>query len=300
MTGYDIVAYVYIDPTLAAPASSYTTGLQGPFDESTGSNIFESPWNNVGSGTGATNVGAWFPVTLVVGSSGGTASSVNSIGIQLTNMPAGATGNLYLADVSIFIPAGPTATPTTVPNYSWTFEDGSTDGFYVDYNTGDTITPNSYANLGISNASGGVSALDMTMISGAGGGNDMQIESNYVSVSGSNGFPINFSAIGAVGVRIQVYVMPDAAGSSGFGAANYVKTTSGDVYGTGGVGTEIPGGYSYTSLTSGAWTQVSLQPSGTNWATDETSVTGIGIELNVYGGTQATAGDYIIDNMQLY
>ncbi len=195
-----------------------------------------------------------------------------------------------------------TATFTAVPNYSWTFEDGSVDGFYVDYNSGggDIITPNSYANLGITNASGGVSALDMTMLSAA--GNDMQIESNYVwnPITSGNGFPINFIAIGAVGVRVWVYPMTDATGSAGYGAANYVKTTSGDIYGTGGLGGEIPGGYSYIPLTVGQWTEVSLQPSGPSWTTDETSVSGIGVEINVYGGTQAATGDYIIDNMELY
>lgn len=139
----------------------------------------------------------------------------------------------------------------------------------------------------------------MTMITGGTGGNDMQIESTYVNISGSNGFPINFTTLGATGVRIQVYVMPDAAGSSGYGAANYIKA-NGDVYSTGGVGGAIPGGYSYESIALGQWTEVSLQPSASSWTTDMSDVTGLGIEINVYGGTQSASGDYIIDNMQVY
>jgi hypothetical protein len=357
LSGLEMIAWVYVD-------SSLMPSVIQQYDQtgaSWGSAVYESNWNPVATG------GVWFPVTIVFGANNtlSTPNQTLQIGIQLTNVPAGAVGNFYVDDIQLIAapptPTGtatstatstnsptvtpsftatvpgantdtptnsptltpsttPTGSPTTtstiastatptstasatttaVPNYSWTFEDGSSDGFYVSYNTGDTITPNSYANLGISNASGGVSALDMTMLSSA--GNDMQVESNYVwnPIVSGNGFPINFSAIGAVGVRIWVYPMTDAVGSAGYGAANYVKTTSGDIYGTGGLGAEIPGGYNYVPLTVGQWTEVSLQPAGAAWATDETSVTAIGIEINVYGGTQAATGDYIVDNMELY
>ena len=111
LAGLALTAWVYVDASLAP--SDYSGAVQ-PFDESGpnwGSAVFESTWNTVNASP-VVNTGAWFPVTLVFGSGGGSSpSQVLQFGIQLNNIPAGASGNFYIDDVQVASPP-PTATPT--------------------------------------------------------------------------------------------------------------------------------------------------------------------------------------------
>jgi len=230
------------------------------------------------------------------------ATGVSQIGLQVLyggSPNAGGAEAVTVEIAAVTIIQNTSGTPTPIPNYSWTFEDNGVDGFYKSYPAADGLGVTSYSSLGITaQETGNNYGLDLTVLSSA--GNDFQVETNYVYVSGNNGFPINFNSLGAVGVRCEVYVMPDATGLSFYGAAPYVKT-SGSIYSTGGVGGAVPGGYSYTNLSIGSWTEVQLLPAGSNWATDSFDVTAIGLEINEGGtGTQPAASDFIVDNVQVY
>ncbi len=73
-----------------------------------------------------------------------------------------------------------TTTSTYVPDQSWTFEDGSVDGFSVSYPPQDTIAVTTYTALQITDpgmtvpSANGTEALDLTM--NLTGGNDFQVE----------------------------------------------------------------------------------------------------------------------------
>lgn len=201
-----------------------------------------------------------------------------------------------------------TTTSTYVPDYSWTFEDGSVDGFSVAYNaTYDTLAPTSYTALQAIDSgmtvpgSNGVSALDLTMNST--GGNDIQAQTTYVYNNGSNGIPINFALFNASGVSMVVYVMPDAVpsgtGPTWIGGA-LIMRTSGSVYGGGTIGGVGSGWTNLPTTADAGWTSLSLAPTASSWSTDETFVSSIGIEINVSGGTQPASSDFIIDNLIMY
>jgi hypothetical protein len=137
--------------------------------------------------------------------------------------------------------------------------------------------------------------LDLAM-NGTGNYAHVQVD----STSGSTVFPMNWATCGIIGLQAYIWANP-ATGS--FTAKPYVVTSAANYGGTyNGWNQQCgsPGpGCSY-SISAGSWGTISLtlNPAGTgNWAADETSVTGVGIDFN-QGSAQAT--DYVIDQVILY
>jgi len=116
------------------------------------------------------------------------------------------------------------------------------------------------------------------------------------------GFPLDFSAWGATGVKAWVYANPNAfVNDTGewivacpFLVANGVSY-GGDYNGWANANpTQLPN-------PGGSWVQVTLAPAGGSWATDESSVTKIGVEINMgTGSSQPPNTDFVIDDIEIY
>ncbi len=270
-----------------------------------------------GSASGGSLPGGWVNTLSTTWSQCGitissAATGVTEIGMQLL-YGGGASNYAHVGPVtvniaSVSITDGPsvlptaTYTPTMIPNYSITFEDGSVDSFWENSpatSTGCVISAQSYSTLGIT----GLTTLTnpnnygMDMTNTSAGGTWQQAAMNYINIGGgTNGFPMDFTSLGAVGVRCEMYAMPNVTSWAG-GDIDIV--TSGSTYGIGGASNLVPGGYSFTNLTVGSWVEVAYEPTGGNWSTDKTNVTGLIVE-DTFGGGQAATSDVIVDDIEFY
>ena len=103
-TGAAITFFVNVDAGLL-DLSGFTTGIAVE-DQNTGFTGYEANYTGIGG-----NSATWIQIVRNTGIVNG---SVIQLGIQLYNIPAGGSGNLYVDDVQITL-AGPTATPTVTP-----------------------------------------------------------------------------------------------------------------------------------------------------------------------------------------
>jgi hypothetical protein len=268
--GAIISMWAYVDANLALPL--YTTGFQ-PF--------VNSPWQanyfNVGGGT---NTGVWFNVAVTCTSGAVTATQV---GFQLTNIAPGATGNVYIDAVTITLPTGPTATPTTtmtpIPNYTWDFENDTL------HNTFDTTDSWAMPSSGfISGAptigTPGDNSTYCLVVSAAYTGQN-QLAGSIIAF----GTPINVSTY--TGVRMQMWIDTACTNGSPGGVIQV------------GDGSNYPES-SWSNITPGAWTQLDYPISswGTFTLTNLTMIQGI---ANTGGsGDTFGTGNVKIDNAELY
>ena len=111
LSGLEMIAWVYVDSSLM-PSVIQQYDQTGP---NWTSPVYESNWVPVVTG------GVWFPVTIVFGGINAlaTPNQTLQIGIQLTNVPAGAVGNFYVDDIQLVAaPPTPTGTATSTSTFT--------------------------------------------------------------------------------------------------------------------------------------------------------------------------------------
>jgi|SRR5581483_732092 len=285
LSGASVTFYVNVDATLLA--SNGSSGIN-VFDMNTGYTNYESNNPNITKAQG----GTWVQVVH----NGLTNGSVIQLGIQLYNIPIGATGNIYIDDLSITVPVGPTPTPTNSPTpaYQWTYEDNGVDNWYVAWG-GATVPTNSVAVTGFGYSSS--YGLDL-IFNGSAGDNDIQAQAS----NGPANFPLNFSTLNTTSVSCWVW-----ANTSAYTGGNGQYNVAVCPYLTAGAGNTKYGGC-YNGWANqnaqfgpdgvgGTWFKVTLTPSGGTWTTDETDVTNIGVEVNL---ANSIAADLVVDNITVY
>jgi hypothetical protein len=126
----------------------------------------------------------------------------------------------------------------------------------------------------------------------------------HVQVDGTSGsplFPMNWSTCSLIGIQAWVWASPTATG--GFTAYPYIVANGNSYGGTYNnwfqqCGNPGPGcSYGQNAGTWGTYT-LTINPSGAGtWSTDETNVTGVGVDFNL---SAAKATDFVIDQIILY
>lgn len=260
LCGSSVTLWLYVDSGL------YNSGEHVQiFDQNTGYANFEGSYQSVGAS------GTWVQYVH----SGLSNTNVIQLGVQLLGIPIGATGNFYIADVNIAAPPTPKAT--------WNFSDNAVDGWSLVYPTG---------SLGVTNITTFPAPCNSSsyglVIPFPSTGSDSQAQ---VSSAG------NWTALGITTVQFQYYL--------GTGIADYNGTTYPYV-----IANTVHYGGTYNGWTSqcssagpcayvaaGVWQTIAFSPSGPNWATDEQTVTAVGVDSNI--GTN-TSGNVIIGDVILY
>ncbi len=307
-----ITMWVWVDTSLVNP-NAWQTNIQ-PFDN--GSAGFKNVWHEMNQGT---DDARWVQITYTVGAQGDDPTNITAIGLQLGQVPPGASGNIYIDDVTItYLPTptptmtptstdtpvlgAPTATPTNTPiavtGEVWTFEDNAIDGWYVAYPSDDSVAVTNITTFG-GTTDTSTYGLDIVM---AGNENDVQAEVNSGPSGATATLPINFQLYNLTGVSCQAWFNSDLwTGNTNVFTGLYVKANGKAYGGTYGLGATSPqntwinnpaGTYPYNG-----WNALTFAPSGGTWATDNTNVTTVGIEVNLGG---SVPGDFVIDNVQLY
>jgi len=112
---------------------------------------------------------------------------------------------------------------------------------------------------------------------------------------------MNFTAMCATGVEMYIWADPNTLP---VGSPEYIGACPDLVAGG---GTKYGGCYNgwanqnaQTVPVGGVWTQITLAPTGGTWAADETSVTTIGVDVNMSATNQPASCDFVIDNVQIY
>lgn len=158
LSGRTISAWVYADPSMLGG------GVQ-LFCQSGGWN-----WSNsTGVYLGAAQVGKWIQVSWQV--AGTDPTTVNQIGIQFYGIPAGATGNIYVDNITFSTPATPTNTPSgaCTPILLNDCESLTSNGTWGGSNSAFSISP--------LHATQGSNSLDVSIVTPpAGGWNDQFIQ----------------------------------------------------------------------------------------------------------------------------
>lgn len=285
LSGGSVTFYINVDASLLASSGASGVNI---FDMNTGYTNYESNNPNITQAQG----GTWIQVVHNSLANG----SVIQMGIQLYNIPIGASGNVYIDDFSITLPVGPTATPTNTPTpvYQWTYEDNAVDNWYTAWG-GSTVPTNAVAVTTLGHT--GSYGLDLIFY-GSAGDNDQQAQVS----NGPAGFPLDFAALGATGV--YAWVRPSASAYTGGNGQYQVAVCPYLNAGTG----PTPYGGCYNGWANqsaqygpdgigGTWFKVTLAPSGGTWSTDKTNVTNIGFEVNL---ANSVACDFVIDDVTIY
>jgi len=300
--GGTIDAYIYCDASLGNTGAMLFDQSVTAVGGSSATYPMETAWTNI---TG----GSWIKMTQLVSGSGTVNTHhVSQFGVQIPGITAGHAGNVYLDNVVLTIPVGntptPTYTPTPVTNGSYTWEDNNVDYWSV-WNPGSnyTLAVTSITGLGTTATAGDGSNYGLDATLALAGGNDLQL-----AVNGGNGttytnFPMNWTSLGATGVRCQVYV---PAGT--FNGGNETWVVGGlfvqagspvtNMYGTCYTGSATDNDPVQLTNT-GGWQSLSFEPTGGSWSSDKTAVDGVGIDFNL-GSTQGATSEFIVDNYVIY
>jgi hypothetical protein len=191
-----------------------------------------------------------------------------------------------------------TTSPTFVPTPAIVdFEDGSADYFYDN---------NPSANSGCYNLVPSAPGYNSTYGLGVSfiskNCNDAQI-----AVSSSPGFPYDFAAMNATGVRCYIYsnsINYATDATIWISACPLIETNGGNYGGLG--GTSFGGCYggwtnqNAQQVSQGGWVQITLSPSSSPWSTQKADVTKIGVEINQDGLKQNATSSFVIDNVEVF
>jgi len=265
LCGDSVTLWVYVDSSLYNSSEAILI-----FDQNSGYTNFENSYSTVSSG------GTWLQFVH----NGLGDQSVIQLGVMIQNIPAGASGNFYIADVNI---AGP---PTPID--SWDFSDGAVDNWAQVYPTG-TLTVASISGFPApcnSSAYGLDAAFPVS-------GGDIQIEVNNGPIVGSG---MNWGALGISTIQAQYYV--DATVGDYASTIYPYVTANGNKYGGtyGGWTSQCNGSCPYVAH--GAWNTVAFTPSGGTWSTDKSNVTAVGVNPHLSSATGS--GNIYIGKVILY
>lgn len=282
LTGVTITAWVYVDPSLAgASVQVFTQSGSG------------WTWNS-GGWTTPTG-GTWTQVTWTppFSTAGEDSTQVQQIGFQFYGVPANASGNIYIDDVSLTGLGGPTATPTpsgctTAPTFNSTYPFIWNNDNYCAVPTGWSTNNNSgtitVPGLALSSAQNYTVACSSNCGSLLAGpipftAANQSANVEYVFPSGTTGTDIT-------GKTISAYYYLDATPSNAGYGQMYIQDSATYDYQSLGFG----GTY---ALTTGAWTQISIPANqgGVNPA----KIWKFGIQIGT--GASATSG---FQNVNLY
>ncbi len=281
LSGASVTIWYYMDASLAGANMQIA-------EQNTGCS-----WDALWINTPATD--AWTSVVFSPSTSpcsnASTPDNVNQLVIQLTNVPAGAHGRLYVDDITIVLPAGPTATPTYTltpnPNYTWNFENNAL------HNTADAT--DSWAQATDTGFISGVPFVTAPTVSNG---------SSYCMA-----VPVTFTAQNQLAGAILSFATPiDVSALTGIRAKMYLDSAAipSDCYAGGviqvGDGANYPES-SWQNLTAGAWVQLDYPMS--SWgAFTKTNLTMIKCIANTGGSGTFTSfsgtGNVEIDDVELY
>ncbi len=277
LSGSAITVFIYLEAGLSGSA-----GFQVA-EQNTGCG-WDSTWYN------APATGSWLQVVLnpsTAGCSGAsTPSNATQLVFQLTNIPNGASGNIYIDDISITLPAGPTATPTStataVVGSSFYFDGGSIPAGWSLISggsplpvtlSGPTLEAPGYA------ASAGAMGATVTW-------NAINQNAAFQYAYGS---PTNWTALGITGFRAMVMVNPLM--DTGGGMQLYCQSGP---------------GYSWENSSwnnqpsAGTWVQINWVPPFASGGSP-VSVQQFGIQFATGGSGSAFNTDTIfVDSVELY
>ncbi len=263
LCGDSVTLWAYVDSSLYAAGEHLQV-----FDQNTGYANFEAGGYGTLSGGGT-----WIQYVH----SGLADTNVIQLGVQLTGIPAGQTGSFYIADVNI---AGP-----PVPVQTWTFS--TVNGWSSVAPVGSLAVTNISTFLAPCNSS--TSALDINF---SGTTTDIMAETAVTQ---------DWTSLNLTTVQVQYYFNA-SVGSYASTFYPYLRANGklyGGTYGGGilscGGGAPAP---ACTYLADNTWYIIAFAPSGGTWATDETTVTAIGVNPHLNGAI--TSGDYIIGEVELY
>jgi hypothetical protein len=301
LTGAAVTAWVMADQTLVVPSESYGNMGAVLYDQNSAYN-----WEAVNYTNLSTTAGTW----TAIRNSNITNANTLHFGVQVYNIAPGATGNIYIADVSVVLPAGtPTYTPTVSSScaQTWTFDDGYTDYWYA--STGGVtgvanITSPTYgASAGaldvLLSATVGVNYARVQIDSGESG--DYFANGTVVSTAGGPATVIDFINCSISGFQCYVY-LNNGLSSYSTGVFPYIVTTGKTYGGTyNGWPQQCSGSCPYPAANT--WTLVKFGPAmsttsgGDDWSVDGHQVEGIGMDFNT---GSAVTGDIIVDQVSLY
>ncbi len=290
LSGKAVTLWIYLDATLAGGGLQFFTKNSGTGWESGG-------WISVSSA----NTGQWVSLTVVPGVGGGASNPhrVTTFGIQLTNLPSGAYGDLYIDDVTI-ASISPTHTPTATPTPAPAIQ-----GWHFDN------VPNTYSNNGI-----GISpAVPGTWYDN--GGSLPQVTGvigwGQPGAEGSAGCLTSLVSFTAQSQNEKISFTPlvtpwdwSPSGLNARGIRGLVWIDSGVSDGYPGVQISVSSGGSSTweqapwaGLTKGGWTFVSFEPT---WAGGSAAdVKSVWFQINTgTTGTVFAPGTVQLDNIELY
>lgn len=288
--GAAVTAYVSADTSLSVPSTASGNLSAQIFNQNASYNFDTGgSFKSV-----STTAGTW---TTVTNTTSYTNTAAIQFGVQVSNIAPHAKGNIYIADVNVALPVGPTSTPTSTPTpyYEWTFEDNTVDSWYLNYGPSNSVAVTAF---------GYNSSYGLNMIFGGGaGGNEFQAAQSGTPPT----FPLDFSALNITGISAYVNPAPSCYTggngqynvavcpfvTAGTGPTNYGGDYNGWIgqkaqYGPDGVG--------------GTWFQVNIPTSnfvttGSNWATDETDVTKVGMDVNMNNSVACTV---TVDDINVY
>ncbi len=270
MSGAQITMYVWVDTSLVN-STDWITDIQ-PFYLSAITN-WNGNWHKMNKGA---DDARWVPVTINVSPSD---TAVTAIGLQMGNVPAGASGNVYVDDVNINISA-PTPTPTSTPlpvisAISYEFDGGSVPtGWQTDFSGSAAIGALSIFAPGY-DGSAGCLAAGVTF----GALNDtVDIFCQYASATDLSSYNIS-------GIRAEVY--EDVALST--------NPTGSFIWSNSGASWAYQAG-TWTNLTAATWTALDF-PSPFS---DVTQVQKFGIQFGAGGAGTWTGGTALVDAVEFY
>jgi len=239
------------------------------FDQNTGYANFEGSYQSVGAS------GTWVQYVHT----GVANTNVIQLGVQLLGIPSGSTGNFYIADVNIGAPPAPVVT--------WNFSDGLVDGWSQVAPAGTLAVTNISTFLAPCNPSN--YALDVNF---PGTTQDIMAEVGVTE---------NWTSLNISTVQVQYYIN---AGIGSYSSTFYPYVrANGNLYGGtygGGIGSCGGGAPAPACTYVGdlVWQTITFTPAGTNWATDEATVTAVGV--NPHTNSATAMGDYLIGEVELY
>ncbi len=269
--GATIVFNCYLDTTLAG------CGAIQPAETNPGCG-----WDNAWKGSPGT--GSWFPVTLLPSTAGCTGASIPAsvmgLYLQLYSIPVGASGNFYVDDITITIPAGPTPTFTSSATPS------TANSMYFDIGG----IPSGWSSVP---SNGAVTTSDLVLESPGYGG----------SVS-CLGVTVTYSGINQVEELLYTYTTNTdwtSLGLSGFRAQvscnPLLSNNAGGVLFVNGSGGWTQSAYTNIS-TAGTWVQLDLTLPVTYVAT---GVQQFGVQFQSGGGSSTwNTSTLYLDNVELY
>lgn len=265
LCGYSVTLWAYVDSSLYAAGEHLQV-----FDQNTGYANFEGAGYNT-----LTGGGTWIQYVF----NGLANTNVFQLGVQLTGIPAGQTGSFYIADVNIASPPVPVAT--------WNFSDGAVDGWAQ-------VAP--AATLSVTNIS--------TFLAPCNPSNyalDINFPGTTQDIMAEVAVTENWTSLNITTVQVQYYI--DAGiGSYSSTFYPYVRA-NGNLYGgTYGGGTGSCGGGApapaCTYVGDLTWQTITFTPAGASWATDEGTVTAVGV--NPHTNSATAVGNYFIGTVELY